>query len=257
MFKSPGGPSKTRLLTWRSGGTPNGASDLAPWRGGAAGQGPRWAQLGSLGEKPAGEQSCHSRCPEPRAGQAPSQAHIRGLLAPGRRGKSSLQSVRADARGVAMETGGAELWTLSGRPAALLPQSTCPSTEASTWLHCVPGQRCHLPAVRGPLGGAQGRDGEGLPCQLLGWHIGRPCGGGATLPGERQPGSRIQVLSVGGMSLGSPRWGGGHCPPSPSAAFKGRSTQEGVKGALEAATYSEGQVKVKVSREARRAPPSS
>lgn len=193
----------------------------------------------------------------PEQGKRPARLTSGGFWPQEGGGRAACSPVRADARGVAMETGGAELWTLSGRPAALLPQSTCPSAEASTWLHCVPGQRCHLPAVRGPLGGAQGRDGEGLPCQLLGWHIGRPCGGGATLPGERQPGSRIQVLSVGGMSLGSPRWGGGHCPPSPSAAFKGRSTQEGVKGALEAATYSEGQVKVKVSREARRAPPSS
>lgn len=43
------------------------------------------------------------------------------------------------------------------------------------------------------------------------------------------------------MSLGGHEPGisevGGHCPPSPSAAFKGRSTQEGVKGAFEAVTY--------------------
>lgn len=115
----------------------------------------------------------------PEQGKRPARLTPRGLLAPGRRGKSSVQFMRGRCRDVAMETGGAELWILSERPSAfLLPQSTCPSAEASTWLHRVPGQWWHLPAVRGPLGGTE----RVCLCSLLGRHIGRLCGGRGYTP---------------------------------------------------------------------------
>lgn len=151
-----------------------------------------------------------------------------------------------------------------GHPTSLLPQSTCQSAEASTWLQCPravgssarPWASCTqgpLSAVQGQLGGAQAGMERVCLCQLLGLaHREALWGGRAALPGERQPRSRIQVLSVGRDEPGISEVGGATAHHHLQLTSKEGAPRRESKEEFQVVTYLEGQVKVKVSREARR-----
>lgn len=140
-----------------------------------------------------------------------------------------MQSMRGGCLGCYHGDGGAELWILSERPPDissspkhmserrgehLAPQ--CPRAVGSSdhpWASCTQGA---LSAVQGQLGGARAGMERVCLCQLLGLaHREALWGGRAALPGERQPRSRIQVLSVGRDEPGISEVGG----PLPTITF--------------------------------------